>query len=458
LQPPRTPMMPAALSHAAAGTAATGIGAGTGAADWDPPLYWVVPFVLMVLSVAVLPIAAHGWWGRNRNRLLVSGLLGVPVVAFAALSAPNRLWNTVEEYIAFVVLLGSLYVISGGVLITGNLQARPLVNTAFLLAGTVLASLVGTTGASMLLIRPLLATNSERRHRVHTVVFFVFLVSNIGGCLTPLGDPPLFMGYLKGVPFAWTFQLWPEWALLNGVLLLLYLALDVVLHRRESAPALRADAWRERPLVVRGAHNLLFLGGVVAAVALRLPFPLRELVLVGCAAASWFTTRPQLRKTNRFTFAPILEVVVVFAGIFATMIPALAVLEAHGRSLGVVTPMQFFWATGALSSFLDNAPTYLAFYAAAGAELPYPQWVLDQGVLTLEGQHRIPDLVLEAISLGAVFMGANTYIGNGPNFMVRAIAEEQGVRMPSFFGYMAWAAAILLPLFGVMSLWFFAAP
>jgi Na+/H+ antiporter NhaD/arsenite permease-like protein len=434
-----------------------------GNATWHPSVWWVVPFVVMLLCIAIIPLVNHHWWENNRNRGAISAVLALPVVILALVQSPTSLHHTVEEYVAFIVLLGALFTISGNILITGNLVGSAAVNTGFLAAGTLMASFVGTTGASMLLIRPLLTTNSERRYRTHTVIFFIFLVSNIGGCLTPLGDPPLFLGYLKGVPFEWTFTLWKEWALLSGILLVLYFLLDLWLHTRETPRAIKLDMEHDRPLVVRGVHNVLFLGGVVAAVALKMPFGSREAVMLAMVLLSWFTTRAKVRVANKFTFAPILEVVVVFAGIFGTMMPAVALLQSEGSSLGVSTPTHFFWATCLLSSFLDNAPTYVSFLSLANAEgLPYPPWVLDGGMMNFQvpggTPYHVPVLILTAISLGAVFMGANTYIGNGPNFMVRAIAAEAGVKMPSFFGYLLWSGAILLPLFGVLTLVWFQAP
>jgi len=347
-----------------------------------------------------------------------------------------------EEYVSFIVLLAALYVISGGILMRGDLLATPRVNSTFLAIGSVLASFIGTTGASMLLVRALLQTNRERTRVRHTVIFFIFLVSNIGGMLTPLGDPPLFLGYLQGVPFGWTFRLWPHWLLMVGVLLVTYFVWDTLLYTREPLAALRRDRARVEPLRVRGALNGLGLAGVVLAVAF-LGAPAREAVLVALAAASLWRTPREIRRANGFTASPIVEVAVVFFGIFLTMIPALELLRLRGGELGVRAPWQFFWATGALSSFLDNAPTYLTFLAL-GQGLGLAREVVD-----------VPHTILAAISVGAVAMGANSYIGNAPNFMVKSIAEEQGVRMPSFFGYMLYSGVVLLPLFAVVTLIFF---
>jgi len=406
------------------------------------PVYTVVPFVVMVLGIAVLPLAASHWWEPNRNKLLVSIVLGLPVLVLYVVREPSALVHMAEEYVSFIVLLAALYVISGGILMRGDLLATPLVNSAFLATGSVLASFIGTTGASMLLIRALLQTNRERTRVRHTVIFFIFLVSNIGGMLTPLGDPPLFLGYLQGVPFAWTFRLWPHWLLMVGVLLLTYFVCDTFLYTREPLAAIRRDRARIEPLRVRGALNTLGLAGVVLAVAF-LGAPAREAVMVALAAVSLWWTPREIRRANGFTSYPIVEVAVLFFGIFLTMIPALELLRLRGGELGVRAPWQFFWATGVLSSFLDNAPTYLTFLA------------LGQGLGLAREVADVPHTLLTAISVGAVAMGANSYIGNAPNFMVKSIAEEQGVKMPSFIGYMLYSGLILLPLFAVVTLIFF---
>jgi Na+/H+ antiporter NhaD/arsenite permease-like protein len=407
-----------------------------------PPLWTVGPFVLMLLAIAVGPLAVPHWWERNRNKLVVSAVLGAPILILYMGRRPAALLAMAEEYVSFIVLLGGLYVISGGIRLRGDLEATPMTNTTFLAVGAVTASFIGTTGASMLLIRPLLQTNRERQHVRHTVIFFIFLVSNIGGMLTPLGDPPLFLGYLQGVPFAWTFRLWPQWLFMTAVLLVAYFVWDTRAHTRETSTALRRDRTQVEPLRVHGALNGLGLGFVVLVVAV-LHAPWRELAIVTAAAVSMWRTPTAIRRANSFTTYPIVEVAVLFFGIFLTMIPALDVLRARGAELGVRTPAQFFWASGVLSSFLDNAPTYLTFLALA------------QGLGLAAEVVGVPHAILAAISVGAVAMGANTYIGNAPNFMVKAIAEEAKVRMPSFFGYMAYSGAILIPIFVVTTLLFF---
>jgi Na+/H+ antiporter NhaD/arsenite permease-like protein len=406
------------------------------------PLYTVLPFVAMLLAIALFPLWLPHWWESNRNKLLVSALLGTPVLLLYLVRQPGALTHTAADYVSFIALLAGLYVIAGGVRLRGDLEATPLVNTAFLATGTVLASFIGTTGASMLLIRPLLQTNRERRRVRHTVVFFIFLVSNVGGMLTPLGDPPLFLGYLQGVPFAWTFRLWPHWLLMSAALLALYYVWDVSQHAHETKTALRRDHREIEPLRIDGTLNVAWLAGVVAAVAF-LHAPLREVAILALAGLSLWRTPATIRRANQFTSYPIVEVAVLFFGIFLTMIPALELLHQRGSELGVRAPWQFFWATGVLSSFLDNAPTYLTFLALAQG-LGLPAEVVG-----------VPHLILTGISVGAVAMGANTYIGNAPNFMVKAIAEEAGVRMPSFFGYMAYSGAVLLPLFAIVTGLFF---
>jgi Na+/H+ antiporter NhaD/arsenite permease-like protein len=410
------------------------------------PFFLVLPFLLMLLSIAILPLTLVHWWEKNANKALIALALGLPIAAYFLFQGEAG-WRSVHhalvEYVEFIILLGSLYIISGGIVLQGNLRATPLVNSCFLGLGTLLASLMGTTGASMLLIRPLLHTNAERRHVQHTVVFFIFLVSNIGGCLTPLGDPPLFLGYLRGVPFAWTFSLWPAWFGLSAVLLVVYGVWDTVLYARETAFARQRDRALIVPLRVRGSVNFLFLGLVVLAVA-AVSTPWRSLLMLAAALGSLMVGKPALRAANKFSYAPIIEVAVLFIGIFLTMIPALELLRHHSGTLGVDTPAKFFWSTGVLSSFLDNAPTYVTFFEAARS----------QTSSAMEGPivAGVREVWLQAISLGAVFMGANTYIGNGPNFMVKAVAEDAGVKMPSFFGYMCYSGLILLPLFGVLTL------
>jgi Na+/H+ antiporter NhaD/arsenite permease-like protein len=407
------------------------------------PFYAVVPFVAMLLAIAVCPLWTPHWWESNRNKLIVAGVLGLPVVGFYAGRHPHVILETAAEYVSFMLLLTALYVIAGGIRLTGDLRATPIVNTAFLAGGSLLASFLGTTGASMLLIRPVLQTNRQRTRVTHTVVFFIFLVANVGGLLTPLGDPPLFLGYLEGVPFTWTFRLLPHWLFAVAVLLLVYFVWDSILFGQEPVPALARDRRERQPLRLVGTLNSVWLAGVLLGVAfLRAPW--REGLILALTALSLWQTPRAVRHANEFTPHPMVEVAVLFLGIFLTMIPALELLRTRGGELGVREPWQFFWATGALSSFLDNAPTYLTFLA------------LGQGLRLADEVVGVPHRILAAISVGAVFMGANTYIGNAPNFMIKAIAEATRVPMPSFFAYMLYSGGILLPLFAAVTWLFFA--
>ena len=437
----------------------------------------------MLLAIAVFPLTAPHWWERNHNKLVVSLLLGIPTVLFLRLSVEHgseRVAHAATEYAGFMALLGSLYIISGGILLTGTFSGSPRSNTMFLAAGAILANLIGTTGASMVLIRPLLRANETRRHRIHLVIFFIFLVSNVGGLLTPLGDPPLFLGYLRGVPFEWTFRLWKEWMVAVVVLLVAFWYLDQQFSGRNErrpvepeSPKRRSDphdveardelhvaAHRPklpRRLQVDGWVNVFLLAGVLAAILL-LDSNQKITAMAALALGSLLLTPAGVRAQNRFSWDPILEVAIVFAGIFATMVPALMLLEHSAPALPIREPWHYFWATGLLSSFLDNAPTYLSFASAASGlagtspehlnELIAAQISIGNGTVSGEA-------LLAAIAAGAVFMGANTYIGNGPNFMVKAIAEQSGIRMPSFVGYMKWSAGILIPLFILVTLLFF---
>jgi Na+/H+ antiporter NhaD/arsenite permease-like protein len=396
----------------------------------------------MVLAIAVLPLWVPRWWESNRNKLVVAGALGLPVVGLYVLRQPHVLLETAQEYASFMLLLTALYVIAGGIRLSGDLEATPLVNTTFLATGSLLASFLGTTGASMLLIRPVLETNRQRTRATHTVIFFIFMVANIGGLLTPLGDPPLLLGYLRGVPFSWTLRLLPHWGFTVATLLLLYFVWDAIEYGWEPAQVVVRDEAEQRPLQLEGMLNFLWLAGVVLAVAF-FHAPWREALILLLTGLSLWQTPREVHRANELSHRPMVEVAVLFFGIFLTMIPALEFLRARGGALGVREPWQFFWATGALSSFLDNAPTYLTFLA------------LGQGLHLADEVVGMPHAILAAISAGAVFMGANTYIGNAPNFMVKAIAEAGRVRMPSFFGYMLYSGGILLPLFALVTWLFF---
>jgi Na+/H+ antiporter NhaD/arsenite permease-like protein len=437
------------------------------AADAALPWWSALPFLALLLSIASLPLLAGHWWESNVNRAKVTAAIALPFAAWWLTtrgdSGVHQLLASLEEYLAFIVLLGSLYVISGGVHVAGTLAGTPLVNTAILAIGAVLANLIGTTGASMVLIRPLLRANQGRASCRHAVVFFIFVVSNTGGLLTPLGDPPLYLGFLHGVPFGWTLHLLPEWLLVNGLVLATFYVVD----RRDVArelPAARPAAARLRePLRIEGAFNAVLLLGVALVTVAHgagwgaadgsWPFGLAELLLIGLALTAWFTTSSACREANAFGFAPIVEVAVLFLGIFVTMTAPLLVLNAHGSKLGLTEPWHYFWSTGLVSSVLDNAPTYLSFAATLAGGLSIgveSKGYLGEVIASAEGAR-----LLAAISCGAVFMGALSYIGNGPNFMVKTLAESAGVRMPSFFGYLRWSFLILVPLFAIVSLVFF---
>ncbi len=436
------------------------------------PLWSVAPFVLLLLSIAVLPLTVTHWWEHNRNKAIVSAALAVPFAAWAVWRFGERGFRALEhsllDYVSFILLLASLFVISGGIHVKGSLAGTPLANTVLMAIGAVLANLIGTTGASVVLIRPLLRANEERHRKAHIIVFFTFVVSNCGGLLTPLGDPPLFLGFLKGVPFAWTLRLWKEWLLVNGLILLVFNFFDQYMLDREEKETrdehVLEEVLEHEPVRIVGGHNFLFLAGVILAILGKgqgwgtggesWPFGPQEALLAVLAIVAYLSTKAEVRRLNNFTFAPIVEVAVLFAGIFVTMTAPLLILNARGDELGINLPWHYYWATGLLSSFLDNAPTYLTFAATASGQL---------GV-GVTGTHYLAEFLalggeaaalLAAISCGAVMMGANTYIGNGPNFMVKAIAEENGIKMPSFFGYIAYSGLVLIPIFVVITLVFF---
>ena len=447
------------------------------------PAWLMIPFGLMLLMIAIGPLVAEHWWERNANKLIVSLLLGVPtavylIVVYGMDGVHALEHQVIFDYVPFIILLLSLYVITGGIHFSGDLKAKPLVNTGFLALGWVLASIMGTTGAAMLLIRPVIATNQQRRHTVHTILFFIALVANCGGLLPPLGDPPLFMLFLRGASFTWFLNLVPEWAFTGLTLLLIYFLLDTYYYKKEDAASLADDENQATPLVMKGNINFLYLVGVVLSVAfinegtipamgaadapLWLKF-LREIVLLSLMFLSLYTTKKEVRfDLNKFTWAPIVEVAFLFLGIFTTMTPALIYLKAHAGDLGFTHAWQFYYSTGLLSSFLDNTPTAVAFHgvatglpesleAAASGLLEHGDGVV-AGVNFVAG---VPEILLKAISLGAVMFGAMTYIGNGPNFMVKAIAEESGIKMPSFFGYMLrFSLVVLLPVYVLVQLLF----
>ena len=478
----------------------------------DYPFWTVIPFAGMLLSIAICPLVNSHWWEHNMGKVALFWAL-LFTIPSGIMWGFGQAWYEfvhimVVDYVPFICLVAGLFVVAGGINVGGKLPSTPMANSVMLLIGTCLASIVGTTGATMLVIRPIIKANQERKMKMHTIIFLIFLVSNIGGSLTPVGDPPLFLGFLHGVPFFWTLKLLPEWLLNVTVLLTVYYGLDTFFYKRhllqinedevagKVSVALSEQAMKETvnevfnlkhehnaadsKIKITGLQNLIFLFGILLAVVMSgtmaqhpmffdkadhtlkgitlmnhadhdfvLPYLnlARDLFIILMAILSLKFTSKEIREANKFTWMPVEEVALLFAGIFATIVPALKILSMHGSELGVSTPMQFFWASGMLSSFLDNAPTYLVFTSMAA------QMGSTTGVLTDMGM--INETILKAISCGAVFMGANTYIGNAPNFMTKSIAEENNIRMPSFFGYMLWSGAILIPLFILNTVIFF---
>lgn len=430
------------------------------------PLWSLIPFVLMLLSIAVLPLVANHFWEKNLNKLIIALLLSIPTIIFLLFNnlSHELIHSIVYDYVPFLILLGSLFVITGGILVKGDIEAKPIINTTFLALGAVLASFVGTTGAAMLLIRPLITTNSERKFKVHTILFFIGIVANCGGLLTPLGDPPLFMMYLRGAEFLWFLSMWKEWLFTNGLLLIIYYLVDTYYWKKEPEEAIRYDKEHKEKITISGKINFVFLIGVVLAVAFinsntipmiehnhNLSF-LRELVLVIMAALSLYFTSKQLRTENNFNWEPIEEVAFLFLGIFITMVPALEYLKINAPTLGIESPQQFYYLTGLLSSFLDNTPTAVTFYYLELGLIQSNPALIGDIANAVAG---IPSVQMTAICIGAVFFGSMTYIGNGPNFMVKAIAESQGVKMPDFFSYMyKFSLIVLLPIFILVQLLF----
>ncbi len=420
------------------------------------PLWSLIPFVLMLVCIAVLPMAVPEWWDSNRNKTILSIAFSLPVIAVVLSCDPRLMWHSILDYFSFLTLLASLFVIAGGIYVKGEYAGTPVVNTVFLAVGAILANVIGTTGASMVLIRPFLRANRLRQHRSHLVVFFIFIVCNTAGLLTPLG-PPLFLGFLRGVPFHWTLRLLPQWGLMVGSLLILFNIFDEIVFTRDEVETHRALAeivQARHPLRIEGGINCLYLLGVMAAVILSgylgWPRGIHESIMITLAVLSWFTTPRAIHRANHFHFHPILEVAALFAGVFVTMVPALEILNARAPSLDLKAPWHFFWMSGVLSSLLDNAPTYMTFTAMASGLVGGSAESLTSLLQSGFGQS-----ILAAISCGSVFMGAATYIGNGPNFMVKSIAERQGIRMPSFGGYMLYSGFILMPLFVLVTLIFF---
>ena len=426
---------------------------------FNMPLISLLPFVLMLLSIAVFPLFWNHWWEKNRNKLIVAVILSIPIIIFLLVSGLSlKLIETmVFDYLPFIILLGSLFTITGGIYLTGDIEAKPIINTLFLGIGALLASIMGTTGAAMLLIRPIIQTNKERDLKVHTILFFIGIVANCGGLLTPLGDPPLFMMYLRGAPFTWFINLFPEWLVTNVILLLIYFFVDLHYYKKEKPEAIFLDRTNIRPIKIQGKLNFVWLIGVVLAVAFlneqyismihRNEYYkfIREAVIVSMAILSLLLTSHITRISNNFTWEPIKEVAYLFFGIFITMVPCILYLEYNAKHLGINFAHQFYYTSGMLSSVLDNTPTAVTFYSLA----------LGLGRQTAEMVAGIPYELMKAISIGAVFFGSMTYIGNGPNFMVKSVAEENNIKMPDFFRYIfKFSLIVLLPVFILIQLLF----
>lgn len=440
------------------------------------PLWSTVPFLGMLFSIALFPLFAPKFWHDHFGKVSAFWALVIiiPLLIIYKDLALNEFIHTIfADYLPFIIILTALYTVSGGILLKGSLRGTPVVNTVILLIGTVFASWMGTTGASMLLIRPFLKANSHRKNRTFMVVFFIFLVANIGGSLTPIGDPPLFLGFLRGVPFFWTFNLFFPMLVVVIILLTVYFVVDTYFYKKEHIKY-KADSKGKQLLKLEGGHNFIFLAIIVGAVLmsgfvkwgeinilgvhLAIQDMVRDIILLLVILLSMLTTSRELRDDNGFTWFPMKEVAILFAGIFTTMMPCLKILQAGTEGKfsflieNIKEPVHYFWVTGLLSSILDNAPTYLTFLSL----------LLGKFHPGIEGREAVTLLIndnaiyLKAISAAAVFFGAVTYIGNAPNFMVRSIAEETGISMPSFFGYMLkYSLPLLIPVFALVALIFF---
>lgn len=465
----------------------------------SPNPWMAMPFGILLASIALVPLLAPVWWNKHYPKVAIA--LGAVTVAYYlfGLKVPGRVVHVAQEYVSFIALIGSLFVVAGGIHVTVKGEATPRANVVFLLVGALVANVLGTTGASMLLIRPWLRMNKYRLTAYH-VVFFIFIVSNVGGCLTPIGDPPLFLGYLKGVPFWWVAKhCWPMWAVGVSFLLAVFYLIDRSNYLKAPADVRKQmaeppDRWR-----IEGLGNLILLAVILSAVFLKRPPFLREVIMVAAAVVSWVLTPDRVHEENRFNFHPLKEVAILFVGIFATMIPALDWLQLHASDFGTPTPGRLYWLTGSLSSVLDNAPTYLTFLSAASGAYVSPELIaqvralLDSagsGGLAASGTAEVAEraavllrdllgagasgapaelirvaclvshpawsLSVVAVSVGAVFFGAATYIGNGPNFMVKAIAEEGRVHVPTFVGYVfKYSIRVLVPMLLLVWLIFF---
>lgn len=432
--------------------------------DIKIPIYALFPFFLMLSAIAFLPLIASHFWEKNRYKFLIAMLLGVPTAIWLIYAGfYDHLFHTLAfDYIPFIILIGSLFVITGGIYLEGDLGSKPSMNVRFLSVGAILASFMGTTGAAMLLIRPLIRTNAKREFKTHTILFFIAVVANCGGLLTPLGDPPLFMMYLRGTPFDWFFGFFKEWLICNGAIITIYYFIDNYFWKKEKPENIAIDKTHHKPLNIIGKRNFTWLFGVVFAVAIINPNNFsfiktahissytREIVIILMATLSMINTKRFIRVANNFKWDPVKEVALLFFGIFITMVPCMLYLESNASKLGASSPIAFYYVSGLLSSFLDNTPTAVTFYSLAKGLVDLnPEYLLHDFVAG------IPEMFMYAICTGAVFFGAMTYIGNGPNFMVKAIAENNKIEMPNFFAYMyKFSLIILLPVLILIQLLF----
>lgn len=423
------------------------------------PMYSLIPFALMLGSIAILPLIANHFWEKNRNKLIISLLLGIPTLIWLLMNdmAYNVEHAMIYDYLPFIILLGGLFVVTGGIYVESDLKGTPGVNTTILAIGAVLASFMGTTGAAMLLIRPLMSTNKSRKYKVHTILFFLAIAANTGGLLTPLGDPPLFMMYLRGAPFFWFFSLFKEWFFVNTILVGMYFLVDKYYFAKENPGRIKEKKKEKIKIKLYGKHNFIFMLGIVLSVAfinqntfdfIQMGHPTafaREAVIVLMMILSLRFTREKTRSANHFSWEPIEEVAYLFLGIFITMVPCLVYLEAHAQEFGFDSTITFYYATGALSAFLDNTPTAVTFYSLAYGLSTHGGFEAFASFPTVAG---IPQPFMVAIATASVFFGSMTYIGNGPNFMVKAIAENHGIKMPEYFAYIfKFSIIVLLPVF-----------
>jgi len=429
------------------------------------PLYSVIPFVLLLCCIAVLPISHGKLWEKNLNKFILTISLSIPALYWLILNGYSHelIHTVIFDYLPFIILMGSLYIITGGIYISGDIEAKPVINTSFLAIGAVLSSLIGTTGAVMLLIRPILNTNSERNIKAHTIVFLIAIVANSGGLLSPIGNPPIFMMYLRGTPFFWFLKLFPVWLFANGLLLIIYFFIDKYYLKSETKESLKSEETMVEKIKIHGGFNFLWLTCVIAVVILinpaTLPFIkeinyyfIREIIMILMAVMSLIFTKKHIRESNNYKWEPIEEIAYLFLGIFITMIPCILYLQSNAGKFGITSPIFYYYSTGFLSSILDNAPTAITMHSLVkGLMEQSPELFANQPIIA-----GIPEIILKSISTAAVFFGGMTYIGNGPNFMIKAIAESDGINMPHFFEYIyKFSLIILLPVYILVQLIFF---